>query len=231
MNFENLIKETVEYQNMGSWNEVSISFLVSIILMAIQAFGMWKQKKKIGTGKKEKTFLSLILFSFIFSYYICYGIYGIYKHSLTIILNNFFLGLFFIPIIKKIVKYKIKGNGLSRLELSISPFLLLIIPGIILIPNKDLFLSIMLVFLGLAIIPQGVQFIKEKDDLKENNDFEPIFIVTILLTNIIWLILGLEMGSLALISSSIPTILVTSITLIIYYWIKIVNRKRPDRRK
>lgn len=210
---------------MDSWNEVSISFIMAIFLVIIQAVGMWRQKNKVGSGKNEKTFLSLVLFSALFLYYIDYGIYGIYKHSLTIIISNFFLGLFFIPIIVKIIKYKIKGNGFSKLELLISPFLLFIVPGMIIFTDKDLFLTILLFILGLSLIPQGLEFIKRKNDIKEKNDFEPLFVFTILLNNIVWLIFGLEIHSPALIWSSIPTILVTGIALALYYLFKL-NRKK-----
>jgi len=223
MFIEKFIKKTIEYQNIGGWNEISISFIVMLFLTIIQAIGLWKQKTKIGkTG--EKTSLSLILFSFLFSYFIDYGIYGIYKYSLTIILSNFFLGLFFIPIIIKIIKHQKSENGFSKIELIIAPFSLLLIPGIIFMTDKDLFLTILLFFSGLSLIPQGIKFLKTRG----SNDFEPLFVFSFLLSAIVWLIVGLKIDSQALIRSSIPTICLTGISLGLYYLNQLINRKKSD---
>jgi len=223
MFIEKFIKKTIEYQNIGGWNEISISFIVMLFLTIIQAIGLWKQKTKIGKAG-EKTSLSLILFSFLFSYFIDYGIYGIYKYSLTIILSNFFLGLFFIPIIIKIIKHQKSGNGFSKIELIIAPFSLLLIPGIIFMTDKDLFLTILLFFSGLSLIPQGIKFLKTRG----SNDFEPLFVFSFLLSAIVWLIVGLKIDSQALIRSSIPTICLTGISLGLYYLNQLINRKKSD---
>ncbi len=216
MNFK-IFTQTVECQNWG-WNTITISFLAAILITIIQGWGIWKQNKKIWKNQSGKS-LSLIFFVFQFSYFTSYFVYGIDRDSLTIIVNNI-LGLLFIPIIIGLIRYKLKEKELSRRELIISSLLPLIIPGTLLIKDKDLFLIIILGIAAISVAPQVLELIKTK----ETKNIEPKFIIVFLISGTLWLIYGLAINSLALITSSIPTILLSLMFLILYFSF---NKKSP----
>jgi len=210
MNFiKSFFTQTVKYQNWG-WNTITLTLFFVIILTIIQGWGIWRQNKKIWQNKSGKS-LSLTFFIFQFSYFTAYLIYGIDRGSLAITINNL-LGALFVPIIIGLIKYKDREKDLSIKELILSSLFILIIPIILLVDNKDLILIIVFVIAGISVIPQILEIIRSK----ETTNIELKFIIVFLISGTLWLLYGLAIHSLALITSSAPTILLSLIFLIMY---------------
>lgn len=236
MNIKNFILETVEYQSFEWLNGFTVSFTLALFLTILQAWGLWKQNIKIKKNESGES-LSLIFFSAQFLYFFGYVIYGLYIHDLVIILNNF-LALFFIPIIVNLIRYKYKKlkEGLKSekrallsrkfiFEVVISSLLLLIfLPAIFWINNKDLMVAILLTVVVISIIPQARDILIKKN----TKNIELRLIIAFMISSFLWLSYGvigiISGGSIGwgFITSCSSTLAISILLLIIC---KIFNKK------
>ncbi len=217
MYFENLIKQTIEYQGHGSTQTI-ITLIIVLIVTAFQAWALIRQNRRIRRNESGAS-LKLPFFSFQLFYYSGYFLYGFLIHSGALVINNV-VGLLFIPVIISLIKYRIKENGSFRKEIIISPFLIITIP-IILFVNKNWSLLAMLIVATFAIMPQ----VREIEKTKNVNNIEPWLIISFLANSVASLGYGIWINSLGLIISSSGTILVIAIFMALYYLV--LNKKNP----
>lgn len=171
------MKEFVEIQNWGI-NTLIISSLITMIFTIFQGYGFIKQSQKIWKNKSVKS-LSTPFFFLFFFYFIAFLFYGLSKNSLSMVFNGF-LFITCIPIVVGIIKFK----RLSYLEI-ISLFVTaLVVPVMIIIKQKDIFLFILLVISLILLLSQLLTMIKEKS----KGSVEIKFIVVFLITAIFWFI-------------------------------------------
>ena len=236
MNIQNSILETFERQSFNSLNGFTVSFTLAIFLTILQAWGLWKQNIKIKKNESGES-LSLIFFSAQFLYFLGYVIYGLYIHDIVIILNNF-LGLFFIPIIVNLIRYKykkLKENFKSEnralllrkfvFEVVVSSLLFIIfLPIIFLINNKDLMVAILLAVVIISIIPQARDILIKKN----TKNIELRFIIAFMISSSLWLtygVVGILSGSSigwGFITSCSSTLIISALLLIVC---KLFNKK------
>ncbi len=209
--FLNILSETVEYQDFLKHGPsvINLVVLVAIISGLIQAWGMLKQNRKIWKNKSGAA-LPLTFFVFQFFYYLAYLIYGYKIRSGALMINNL-VCILFIPIIVGIIKYKLQSNLSLKHDLRISPFLILVIPCVVLI--KTQWSLIATLFIAAVVYAHLVFEISKQGAL---NHLEPRFIVSIILGAGIWLWYGIGIFDLGLIVSSGSTVLGGSLFMLFY---------------
>jgi|GEM_PF-1027852 len=174
MYFKNLlfqiVEASIEYQNRDNLLFIC-GLTIALLMFIIQTWGLLAQNIKIARQGSEA--LSLIFFTGQFIYFFGYINYGLYSHNLTIAVSSL-SGLIFIPIIFNIARDKIE-QAIScqpekkylpprlKFDLIVSSILLVIlIPAIYLVPDKNLLLMILLITVIASLYPQIYQIIKYK---------------------------------------------------------------------
>ena len=205
MSFNNLIDylhSSIEYQDFlrhGHLTAISLMVFVASVSAVIQTWGMLTQNKRIWENRSGTT-LPLTFFAFQFFYFMAYLIYGIKINSLSIILNNF-VGVFFLPIIIGLIKFKLNENSSFRNELIVFPFLVLILPFVLIIKTKLSLIAIL--FLAIIVF---THLMSELFKTKMVKNIEPKFIFSMVIGSAIWLWYGFRICDFGLITSSGVTI-------------------------
>jgi len=119
------------------WNALTMGFLGTIFLTGVCAWGLWQQKKAIWRDPSCQS-ISIIWFCYVATIYLTGLIYGWSINSLALMFNGLVLGLFHIPILWGLWKFK----GFSRLEKTFALCLSIVIITMIVTPWKDWFFLI-----------------------------------------------------------------------------------------
>ena len=122
---------SLEYTHRGI-NASTIGSVGTIICTCIEGWGLYKQNHSIWKNDSGSS-VSITMFSFLTFFMFTFGIYGYYCKSVAIIINGFGLGVFHLPIIYGLWKFK----GFSRTEIFITLTSTLMIPAMIFLPWKD----------------------------------------------------------------------------------------------
>jgi uncharacterized protein with PQ loop repeat len=149
------IQGTIEYKSWG-FNLVTFCFLATVIFTLFQGWSFWKQNLAIWEKGGES--VSVTLFGYWCFYFISFSIYGFYKHAGAMIINGA-VGLVCIPVL--IGLYKKKGFTFNEcIFICAAPAM---IPMIILIEQKDLFITMLMFGILIAAGSQTYEIWKNKD--------------------------------------------------------------------
>jgi len=171
------MKDFIEIQNWG-FNKLIIASLFTMIFTVFQFYGFLKQNQKIW-GKKSVKSLSAPFFFLLFFYFIALIFYGFSKNSLAMIFNSL-LFLPCIPITIGIIKFK----KLSLIDITALILTATIVPIMIVIKQKDLFLFILLLISIVTLLTQLIEMIKTKS----RGSIEIKFVIVFVITSIFWFI-------------------------------------------
>lgn len=239
MYFENLIHETIEFQNRNGVNPLTIGLFVAILVFFIQAWGLLDQNKKI-VKQEEKELLPVYFFINQFFYFTGYVFYGFSLHSATIVISNL-SGFFMLFIIINLIKYKriniLKEKNVDtkrflgkqfKIDIIASSLLTIILStALLFISNKDILVITLLVVVIITILPLALGVIRAKN-------FKIIgikYLLAIILSAIAWIVYGIIVSIRwglevkGLIISSFITFMVSTILLVLRLKF---NRKNPE---
>lgn len=181
------IQETLEYKAWG-FNLITFCFFATIFFTLFQGWSFWKQNLVV--WKKGGESVSVTLFGYWCFYFITFGIYGIYKHTAAMMINGL-LGFMCIPILVGLYKKK----GFSRNEkifLCTAPAM---IPALVLLEQKDLFITILLFGILIAAGSQTYEIWKKKDA----GSVDIRIVVVFSAASIFWFFYALKIDNLPLI--------------------------------
>jgi len=170
------MSEFVEIKNWG-FNTLIITSLLTLICTLIQGFGIVKQAGHIWREKSVKS-ISAPLFFLYFFFFFAFIFYGLEKHSLTMTISGLLAVLYF-PIIIGLIKFK-KLNLFEIISLILSAS---IVPVMIMVKDKDLFL-LFLSFLSLLVLgTQPWKMLKEKS----RGVVDITYVIIFMLSSLFWL--------------------------------------------
>ncbi len=198
----------VEIQNWG-FNALILSALMTVVFSIFQCYGFVMQGRKIFKEKSVEAISPAMFFLFLF-YFIAFAYYGVEKRSLAMTLN----GLLFIPVIPivfGIFKFKDK---IVFTDIILFVLTMMIVPAMVLIENKDILLSLLLVINLGALVSQLLAIIKNKGA----GAVEIKFIIIFTVTSFFWLIYAIGI-------QNYPLICFNSAALVVYLIIILLYRK------
>lgn len=199
------MEQFVEVKGWG-FNALIIFSLFTMIFSIFQGYGFLKQSQKIWKDKSVES-LSTPFFFLFFFYFIAFIFYGLHQKSLAIVFN----GLLFLPcapILIGILKFK-KLNVVDWLSLCLS---IAVVPIMILIKDKDVFISILMIVSLLVLLSQLLLIIKEKS----SGSIEIKMMIVFFITAIFWLVYTLLIGNLVLQIFNACAILIYGIIIYLY---------------
>jgi uncharacterized protein with PQ loop repeat len=202
----NLFQNFIEYKNWGM-NALTVSALGTVLFTILQAFGAYDQSKKIWSTKSGES-VSLQLFAYNCAYFFCFFIYGMFKSSLAMIFNGL-LFLIFMPVMIGLWKYK----KTSLLKKICSASYLLLIPLMIILPQKDLIVTLGLLGIAVFLISQLREIIKARSFGK----FSIKFVLIFMSTNMFWLVYAITVKNLPLELFNAFGIILYSSALFLYF--------------
>ena len=214
----------IEYQDWENYHELDIvtgTIIIAFVVLLIQGWGIWKQNKKIWANQSGKS-LPLTFFAFQFFYFLGYFLYGFRISSGALIVSNL-VGLLYIPIIIGLIKFKRRENGSFKEEIRLSPIFILTVPLILFI-NKEWALIAILALAFLVMFKLVREFMRTKD----TQNVSPKFIVSFLVSSLIWLGYGYGIRDFGLIVSSATTALAAILFLLLYIKYRVFNKKKSD---
>lgn len=234
---KNIIRESIEFQHSDGINPLTIGLFLSIIVVALQVWGLLSQNRKINKHKSEDL-MPLYFFVCQFFYFGIYVVYGFDLRSLTIIISNL-PGIIFLLIIYSLIKCKKRlikqtSNGVIRQkmvrrlkidQLTSLSYSIILISLFILVKDRDLLIIIFLAAAISSITPLIYGIIKSKN----TKGIGAKYIIAFMASSFIWLVYGLiikifwKIDDIGLIISSLIAFLATVVMLIIY---KKLNKKK-----
>lgn len=149
------MEKFIEIQNWG-FNALTWLFLTTTSFSALKIYGLAQQGRRIWIEKSAQSLSPPFFFLFLFSL-MSQIFYGINQHSLALVLSGL-VSLIIIPIVIGIIKYQ-KLSMTDWLSLLLSTA---IVPIMILIANKNAFLSLLLIIGLTTLICQLMAIVKEK---------------------------------------------------------------------
>jgi uncharacterized protein with PQ loop repeat len=132
VNIAPLITTSVEYQNWGL-NTITLSFILSIAVTTISAWGLVKQNQIIWKTKQAEG-VSVFWLSYYLALQLAILIYGLSLNSAALVLNGLLAALYF-PVLWGLWKFK----GFSSLEKLLALILAMAILAMALLPFKTQF--------------------------------------------------------------------------------------------
>lgn len=182
---ENLILETIEYQNWG-FNMATFSFFATLFFTVWQGISLFQQGATI-RKKRSGESLSVIFFAYCGSYFFAFLIYGITKHSVAMTFNGL-LGIPYIPILMGLHKYK-GFTASDWMSVLIFP---LMIPIVLILEEsrRDLFILTGLFYILVPLVFQTWGMYKTKSV----GAVEPKFLKAFMASGVFWFIYGLSGG-------------------------------------
>ena len=171
------MQEFVEIQSWG-FNAVIISSAFTMLFTLIQGYGFITQTQKIWKEKSVESISAPFFFLFFF-YFIAFIFYGWHKHSLAMMFN----GLLFItclPIVIGIFKFGYRSLA-NRSAFILSAA---VVPLMIIMENKDLLLSILLLVSLYVLVDQVLTIARAKSAGSVDSNMMVIFLAT----SIFWFI-------------------------------------------
>jgi uncharacterized protein with PQ loop repeat len=207
-----ILKNCVEYQNFG-FNTLTISALATIFFSFFQGYGAIAQSKKIWHEESGET-ITVLFFVSNFWYFMSFFIYGIYQDSIAITLNGA-VGFLYIPILMGLKKFK--GFAISETIFSLLGFL--VIPAMILVGQKNIVLTAMILMVAPFTIIQFYEFIKSRS----LGAFSIKYVIIFFTTSAFWLIYSIAI-------LKWPLIILNGATTTIYLVVIFLNHKFKKRK-
>lgn len=201
------MKEFVELRDFG-FNILTIMFFITLFFTILQAYALTMQNLKIVKNKSGKS-VSFIFFSYYGFSALAVIIYGLYKSSLALTINGC-LGFIVLLIILNLLRFK----KISIKEKIIGLASVLVIPLIILIPQKDLLFLIFGLIIQWSLLSQVVELWKNKD----SGSVHPSQTIVSLFSGTFWLIYSIVMNIQ-------PMILINSIGIVLWVFMLIFYLK------
>ncbi len=189
-------------------NALTISFFGTILFTLIEAWGAWDQKKEIW---RKKSGVSVPVSLFIFNLFIFAVIftYGISINSLALMFSGAVMAPIHIPILIGLYRFK----GFSSQEKIFFWAMLLIFLVDVLLPYKAFFFfSLSLIYIGVAIL-QPYEIWKEKS----SGAVSVKMLWSYWVGTTFWIIYGFSFNNLPLKITSSLYLLVTTVTIILWY--------------
>lgn len=229
MYFQNLVRETVEFQNRNGINPLTIGFFVAIAVFIIQSWGILSQNKKI-IKNETKELLPIYFFVCQLFYFGSYMVYGFDLRSATIMISNL-PGLFLLLIVISLIRCKIRNirkeknarrrdiiKNRLKTDLIISSLLSIILSGLLVtIKNKNYLVITFLAIIMVAMVPFAINIVKRKT-------FKIIgikYLAAFAISSIAWMIYGVliyikwGIEASGLIASGLITAVITTILIIL----------------
>jgi len=200
------MEKFVEFQNWG-FNVLIFSSLMTMVFSIFQGYGFIKQSQKIWRNKSAKAISAPFFFLFFF-YFIAFIFYGFYKNSLAMVFN----GLLFttcIPIVIGVIKYK-KMSLIDWFSFFLSAA---IVPIVILVKEKDIFIFSLLLVSIIVLILQLVTIIRAKS----SGAIEIKFIFIFFITGLCWFVYACYINNWALQIFNFFAVLIYFTIIILYY--------------
>lgn len=203
------MNEFVEVQNWGMNHQTIIS-LITVMFTVFQGYGIIQQNNTIWKNRSVQSLPSLVFFGSMF-FYLAFMFYGFSKNSLTIISNGL-LGFLYLPIAIAFLKF----GKLGRLRTSLLLLVSVIIPIMIIVPEKDIFLFILFAFTLFVLIMQPLKMIQEDKCGSVDIKYTLVF----LLTNIFWFVYAYTSNNWVLQIANSGAALIYLLVFYLYYKIK-----------
>lgn len=201
-----IIGSTVEFQGWG-FNALTISFCVSLVLTAIAGWGLLQQNKTIWQDKTARA-VSVIWLSYYCVLQLVIFVYGFVIHSAALAVNGL-LALLYIPILVGLWKFK----GFTNVEkFSVTAFIAAL-AAMVLLPYKPAFFFAFAVGGLVSAITQPIEMWRKKS--AEGLDIR--LIGTILLGNVVWLVYGLAVQDIVLISINLIAFFIFGTTTLLWW--------------
>lgn len=195
----------LEYQNWG-FNALTVSFLLSLLLTAISAWGLVQQNQTIWRDKKAEA-VSVFWLAYYAMLQLAILIYGLSLGSAALIINGL-LALLYIPILIGLRKFK----GFSVPE-KISMWVFAVaITLMAFLPYKPLFFFVFAIGGLLSALMQPIEMWHKRSAQGLNIKL----IGTILLGNIIWLSYGVAVKDWVLIIVNAVAFLIFGATALLW---------------
>lgn len=197
----------IEVANWG-WNLLTFSAIGAVLITIYQGYGLWKQSREIRlTGNSES--LSTFYFSYMLWYFLAFVYYGLSSHSLAMSFCGL-LGFLYIPILIGIHK----SRGFTLVDWLVLWLTLPILPLMIIVSDKDVYLMCLMAGILVSIIKQLALIIRTKDA----SALSLSWILAFLLAGILWLSYALTIGDWALIAFNSLASLLFAMILGCYLW-------------
>ncbi len=174
----------VEIENFG-FNSLTITALMTMLFTIFQGYGVIVQNKMIWQKKSVESLSATLFFLYCF-YFISFFFYGLEKRSIAMSFNGL-LALPYIPIVIGFLKFR-KLSWKEKISLLLT---MAVVPLMIIIPNKDIFLLILLMISLVILGTQPFEMIKTK----KRGAVEIKFILIFSTTSIFWLIYAIAIGN------------------------------------
>lgn len=208
-----ILKKTVEFQNIG-WNAISLSFVATTLLSALQIIAAWQQNKLIKKRRSSKSW-TVTMFAYLCFYCLTFIFYGAHRNSLALVFSGI-PGLFYIPIIINVWKYK----QISKTDIMASFILFLFLPFMIWSEQKGLVHLLMFAIGAMSMLLQAYKMIKNNN----YGDVDPLFLFSFFISSLFWFIYALAIKDQAVqASSGLSAVFVTIMSVLYYNW----RKKRP----
>jgi len=178
---EEVLRETLEIQNWG-YNLLTLSFIATVFFTVLQAWGLWKQNRKI-RRERSGTSVSVISFGYFGSYFFALLAYGVHLKSIAIVFNGL-LGCLYIATLVELWKRK-SFTRAEKILLSIFPFMILLMVAT---THKDALLSLLL---G-GILISATREVWELRREKSAGAIEPRRILVFMATGVFWFLYALK---------------------------------------
>lgn len=196
----------IEIKNFG-FNSLTITALMTMLFTIFQGYGVMIQNKMIWRKKSVESLSATLFFLYCF-YFIAFFIYGLEKKSVAMTFNGL-LAIPYIPIVIGFLKFK-RLNFKEKLSL---PLTMAVIPLMIIIPSKDIFLLILLMISLVILGTQPLEMIKTK----KRGAVEIKFILIFSITSIFWLIYAIAISNWVLIIFNSSALILYAIIISLYY--------------
>lgn len=205
------IKNSQEYKNWGV-NFLTIGMIVTSIFTLIQSFTLINQNKLILKARSGES-LSIILISHSYFSLLSVFFYGISKLSLALIFNGACLGIFYLPILINLLRFK-KISTMDIIAIIIFKILLTLM---IITPQKDLVYLTFSLFWIISLIRQAYEMIKSPTV----GVFDPCLFGVITISLVFWIFYSIIIHAWALLLANtlgcIVLIIIMSIWFVKFY--------------
>lgn len=205
----------IELENFG-WNLLTVSFSATIFFVLLGCWGLWQQNKYIWIKRSGKslstTWFICSLYLFISSF-----IYGLSINSLALIIVGVMRGLFHVPILAGLWRFK----GFTRKQW-LTLLILAVVAVVMIISPKDMKGVFYMLFSAGVLIPTSMQPIK----IWKNKNPGVVSIELLIIysmSSMFWVIYASIIGKLPIIMFSTANSMIFASTITL--WFKYRNKK------
>lgn len=197
----------MELRNLG-WNVMTFTFVFTLICTALEAFGLYEQRKKIWTEKSGAS-VSVLWFSFLLGLYAAVVVYGQSIDSVALRIDGGVLALSTVPILLGLAKFK----GFTTFEKIAAALLVAGIAAMIALPYKTEF------FLAYSFGNVAVA-LKQPWEIWRNKSrgvLDQKLLFAFLVVTVGWSVYAFVFGDLALMIVCPSLTVVVILTLVLWY--------------